>query len=134
MNDALLDSYFKERFNTKLSPEEEKQFIQWAKEQKKDPDMETIDYDLRGFFKDGKSFADNGHGSDYYKKPNHPTFSTESQYHGTDNDLFGGKWEGGTWTGNDYRPSLKMMTTTHDRVALKNYWKDAKEPGKLFLR
>lgn len=48
------------------------------------------DYDLRGFFASGGAFAPNGHGPDTYKKPNHPTFSAESQY--STPDQTGGQW------------------------------------------
>lgn len=80
---------FSDRYNTKLSPAEEKEFKKWAKENNKTKDV--YDYDLRGFWKDKQEFADNGHGSDKYKKPNHPTFSDQSQYHGKEGNV-GGKW------------------------------------------
>lgn len=81
---------FSELYNTPLNDHEEKSFQQWASDNKKLNDLR--DYDLRGFWKDGGQFADNGHGSDTYKKPNHPTFSTGSKYHGVD-DMQGGTWD-----------------------------------------
>lgn len=93
MADTLLTpdpNDYSERYNTPLSEDEEKRFRKWAKEQKRERDV--YDYDLRGFWKEGNAFAENGHGSDRFKKPNHPTFSTESRYHGADG-YYGGQWE-----------------------------------------
>ena len=73
-------------YDTPLIPEEEARFRKWAGKRIRD----TYDYDLRGFWKSGESFAADGHGSDKYKKPNHPTFSEESQYSTPENK--GGKW------------------------------------------
>ena len=42
------------------------------------------DYDLRGFYNQYGNLtpqATNGHLTDTYKKPNHPTFSNESMYY-----------------------------------------------------
>lgn len=80
-----------DKYNTKLTPDEEQQFQQWATQ---NPGFaNTFDYDARGFWKSGAERAGNGHGSDMWKKPNHPTFSKHSIYHGVDgND--GGSWEG----------------------------------------
>ena len=68
-------------YDTPLTPEQMLVYNQFLKESKRG--MDEIDYDLRGFFRDGNSFDAAGHGADWYKKPNHPTFSNESQYHGT---------------------------------------------------
>lgn len=66
-------------YNTRLSPSEEKDFAGWKA--KNAPNDSGVDYDLRGAYKahlekDIKS----GHWSDRFKKPNHPTFSDQSQY------------------------------------------------------
>jgi hypothetical protein len=46
--------------------------------------------------------AETGHFPDTYKKPNHPTFSDESIYHGKDLGLDNGmKAEGGHWDTGD---------------------------------
>lgn len=80
-------------YNTQLSPEQEAQF----RAQFPDP-HDLYDYDLRGAFAAGATKAANGHLPDTYKKPNHPTFSTGSQYSrgpqmgGTWSDLGNGKW------------------------------------------
>lgn len=63
-----------------------------------DPRLDT-DYDWEAAYKEGY-FPQQGHGTDRYKKPNHPTFSTDSMYHGRDG-LEGGKWEqnqAGIWS------------------------------------
>jgi hypothetical protein len=66
-------------YDTKLSPPEETKFQSWK--QKNAPNDSGADYDLRGAYKAGLSpAASNGHWSDLYKKPNHPTFSNESMY------------------------------------------------------
>ena len=77
------------QYDTKLSPAEEQQFRQWKA--KNAPNDSGADYDLRGAFKGGFSPAANGHWPDRFKKPNHPTFSTQSQYSGT-GDNAGGQW------------------------------------------
>jgi hypothetical protein len=80
-------------YNTPLSPEERGAYKDWAKQGGKNPDLEEKDYDLPGYFKSGgKLGGKDEHLTDQFKKPNHPTFSDQSQYHGT-----GGE-EGGTWT------------------------------------
>lgn len=84
-------------YDTPLSPEQMLAYNQFLKESKRG--MDETDYDLRGFFRDGNSFDAAGHGADWYKKPNHPTFSNESQYHGTDGLL------GGIWAGSQFIPS-----------------------------
>ena len=80
---------FTDKYNTKLTPKQEEAFLKWATENNKLQD--AYDYDIRGFWKNKEKFAENGHGSDKFKKPNHPTFSDQSIYHGVDN-YFGGKW------------------------------------------
>lgn len=64
-------------FDTKLDPEKEKEFRAWAVKRGIDRDLE--DYDLRGAWA-ANAVPDEGHGTDLYKKPNHPTFSNESVY------------------------------------------------------
>ena len=87
---------FTDKYNTKLTPEQEKEFQKWAKEESKRQGRNVLkdlyDYDLRGLFIDGGGFGgSNGHATDTYKKPNHPTFSTGSKYSGVDGYV-GGKW------------------------------------------
>lgn len=75
-------------YNTQLSPQEEAQYRAWA--QASGHANDTQDYDLRGAWKARVAQAGNGHFPDTYKKPNHPTFSAESEYSTPDNK--GGQW------------------------------------------
>lgn len=91
----LSDETFKAKdltgeFNTQLTPEEEKAFQAWAKSTGRLGDL--FDYDLRGEWKELQSGAEseNGRLSDKYKKPNHPTFSEQSQY--SSESERGGRW------------------------------------------
>ena len=83
------DLDFTDKYNTKLTPKQEESFLKWAEKNNKLED--AYDYDIRGFWKNKEKFAENGHGSDKFKKPNHPTFSDQSIYHGIDG-YKGGKW------------------------------------------
>lgn len=84
--------------NTPLSPEDEQKFQDWAATKwgpsGSDPSRTLSDvisnYDMRGFWQSNGSQADNGHYPDTYKKPNHPTFSTDSKY--STDDQKGGEW------------------------------------------
>ncbi len=76
-------------YDTKLSPEDEQKFTLWKA--KNAPNDSGEDYDLRGFFKSGQDLDARGHATDLFKKPNHPTFSNLSQYHGVDGHV-GGEW------------------------------------------
>lgn len=101
--DDLTDQY-----NTPLSPEEEQAFHLWAGSRVRD----TYDYDLRGAYKDsGGSPIGEGHFPDTYKKPNHPTFSNESIYHGKDGH------EGGAWM----KMPSGQYTFTPGRTNLESY-------------
>jgi len=80
-----------EQYNTPLPPYEEARFHAWAYANNKLRDLQ--DYDLRGFWQSQGGVVDaRGHGPDTFKKPNHPTFSNESQYHGVDG-MLGGTWK-----------------------------------------
>jgi hypothetical protein len=87
---------FTDQYNTALSPAEEALFQAWAAKAGRLGD--TRDYDLRGAWKANAHAAANGHLPDTYKKPNHPTFSSESIYNGI-NGALGGKWtqQGSRW-------------------------------------
>lgn len=88
--------------DTSLTPDEEKAFAAWK--QQYAPKDSGGDYDLRGAFKAGiKPDPQSGHWPDTYKKPNHPTFSDESQYA---KQGAPGHWEGETFT-----PAPQSMTS-----------------------
>lgn len=79
-------------YETKLTPEEEKQFQVWKAQYA--PKDNGVDYDFRGAFKTGiKPDPETGHWPDTFKKPNHPTFPNESIYAAFHPEL-AGKWVG----------------------------------------
>lgn len=82
---------FTAKYNTPLPAGQQAAYIQWAKKIGQDPVKGRYDYDLQGAFLNGASAAGNGHLTDQFKKPNHPTFSDQSQYSGLDG------YTGGTW-------------------------------------
>lgn len=84
------------QYETKLSTSEETKFQQWKA--KNAPNDSGNDYDFRGAYKAGLAAADNGHWSDEFKKPNHPTFSVESKYAASRPEL------AGSWDGDKYVP------------------------------
>ena len=63
-------------FNTPLTPEEEARY----RRELGDKANDTYDYDMRGFWKSQGQLDPRGHAGDQFKKPNHPTFSDQSQY------------------------------------------------------
>lgn len=65
-------------FETYLPADKEKAFQAWKS--RVAPNDSGSDYDLRGAFAAGIRPSQAGHWPDTYKKPNHPTFSDESQY------------------------------------------------------
>jgi len=124
------DAYYRQRFNTQLSPEELKQYSEWLAEQskaaKRDLSQDEIDYDLRGAWKSGAAQGEDGHLPDTFKKPNHPTFSEESQYHGKE-------YRGGRWVyAEDGKPMAFEQSDTNAQHwpewAIKDYLNRA-EPG-----
>lgn len=63
---------------------------------------------MRGFWKDQGKFSANGHAGDRYKKPNHPTFSDQSQY--SNFSTPGGHWsESRTPEKTHFTPSQKNL-------------------------
>lgn len=102
-------------------------------EQYNSPDMgaqpsQVYDYDMNGFLASQGDQASDGHYPDTFKKPNHPTFSDESIYHGKDGH------EGGHW---DLLESNKFAFTPgatnlkqHSTQELMNYFKKV-EPNNI---
>ena len=107
-------------------------------ENKRDADAETIDYDLRGLWKSGGKFGTDGHATDRFKKPNHPTFSEESMYHDTPTPS-GGRYMGGKWTApsegkrGTFTPSQEMLDITHPPEALMRYFRHVEPEYDLVL-
>lgn len=115
---------FSDRYNTQLTPAEEKEFVKWAGPKVKD----LYDYDLKGFWKAGLGVDERGHGTDQFKKPNHPTFSNQSIYHGQ-NGQMGGVW-GQTPEGQTvFTPSAHNLKNL-PLPLLKRYFNE-REPGAL---
>lgn len=99
-------------YNTKLTPDQEQQFENWAAKQQpttgRDVTKDLYNYDLKGWWLENKGASlTGGHLTDKFKKPNHPTFSNESIYEGTPS-LEGGKNTGGTWDGEKFIPAPKQ--------------------------
>lgn len=79
-------------FDTPLPPDQETAFQAWKAQNA--PNDSGQDYDLRGAFKAGVGpDLTTGHWPDTFKKPNHPTFSVESQYASAAPEK-AGHWEG----------------------------------------
>ena len=123
--------FWKNNYNTTLSKENENRFQKWAKEKSSELGRNVLndleDYDLRGYWiNGGYKEKGAGHMPDTFKKPNHPSFSNESQYSGVP-DAYGGTTKGGRWIGNDesgwsFEPSPRMLKTTHTKEQLQRYF------------
>jgi hypothetical protein len=87
---------YRDQYNTPLRPGQQRRFDKWAtkesERQGRDILMDKGAYDVQGFWKSGdyKHMDKDNHGSDTWKKPNHPTFSTGSKYVSETNP--GGLW------------------------------------------
>lgn len=120
------------QYNTQLTPDEESAYQAWAKGQGREKDV--FNYDLRGAWKELQSGTmsedERGHLGDKYKKPNHPTFSTESIYNGKDG------YQGGVWSRNGnvdvYTPQHKL--TPEQAKRLKLYFAQNEEGVALNLK
>lgn len=126
---------FSDRYNTKLAPAEEKAFQGWLGDLSKakgyDAKADLRDYDLRGAFKSGVTADERGHLTDEFKKPNHPTFSSESIYSGKDG-FTGGQWVGDDQSGWNYQASptnLKFRTPEQ----LQQYFQRVEPNSQLML-
>ena len=121
-----LEGKYRKKYNTKLAPDLEKEYKNFAADESlrrgRDITMDEGAYDVRGaWLSMGQSnarFAP-GHGSDKWKKPNHPTFSDESIYATKDNP-------GGSWLIKD--TFVVPKTNEFKGKALKRYMKKV-EPG-----
>jgi hypothetical protein len=101
------------KYDTQLTPVEEKAFQQWKA--KYAPADSGEDYDYRGAFKAGATPGEDGHWVDTFKKPNHPTFSNESQYaRGAD------AAKAGHWEGDNFVPPFSAQTRAEKQTANTN--------------
>lgn len=104
---------FTELYNTPLADADEAEFRKWLKKEGRQRDL--ADYDLRGWWKEnGGQSTKKGHMTDQFKKPSHPTFSTESQYSGKDGN------EGGTWRQAGEKWSFEPGPTNHQYYSRKD--------------
>ena len=121
---------FSSKYNTQLSKADEAKFEAWATANNKINDV--YDYDLRGAWKalqSGKMTPDDrGHLGDMFKKPNHPTFSDQSVYHGKDGNV-GGSWADNGQGGFVFKASPKSMWNP---VELQDYFKQY-EPDSILV-
>lgn len=77
-------------YDTQLTPDKERNFQKWKAVFA--PDDSGVDYDLRGAYQAGLKPDAKGHWPDRFKKPNHPTFSNESQYAVGKDAAKAGRW------------------------------------------
>jgi len=122
---------FTEKYNTQLTPEEEPKYAEWLINEfgydPKNLEKAVYDYDMRGAFKANLQMDSNKHLADTYKKPNHPTFSTQSQYSGADGYI-GGNWEKIDEKRWKYTPSDAVLNL-HGIENMKKYWDRVEKAG-----
>ena len=133
--------YFRKNFNTPLSAMQQVEYDRWLSRMEKVGGRPNIrndveDYDLQGFWKSGGRFGSaEEHGFDRFKKPNHPTFSDESQYSGITDPVLGkvkgGKWGGSEESGWTFSPSQEMLSKTHFIADLSEYFRTMEPNAQL---
>jgi hypothetical protein len=108
---------FTDQYNTPVPPEKQPAFNQWVAAQTqatgKNPLHDRYDYDVTGDWLAGAGRDERGHGSDQFKKPNHPTFSDQSQYHGKDG------YAGGHWN-TDPQGQYTSYTPSHTNLSFRS--------------
>lgn len=119
---------FTDRYNTKLSESDEKLYQLWLKTLPKEQ-QNTYDYDMRGAWRAGEGQGGNGHFTDRFKKPNHPTFSNESIYNGADGQ-YGGDWL--NILGRDVFVPTETNLAQNDSEWLRKYFAEV-EPSALLM-
>ena len=130
---------FTNRYNTPLSSQEEIGYKAWLNTVHPNQ-RNTYDYDLQGYYKaaidkvDPKRFTlavdpkGNLHFDDRFKKPNHYTFSTDSQYNGRDG-YYGGQW---TDLGNGKWSFAVHPSNLYSNKELRDYF-NRNEKGNLLI-
>ena len=85
------------QYNTALPEDKRYEFLEWVRHEinhgQPNPLNFLYNFDVQGYWISGdweRQKLDDRR-SDKWKKPNHPTFSNESIYHGVD-DFLGGEW------------------------------------------
>jgi hypothetical protein len=119
------------QFNTAIPAEQQSAYQTWLN---KLPEHQrsTYDYDMQGAFLQGaQQSGDTGHFTDQFKKPNHVTFSTESQYSGHNGEV-GGRWAPNpdkSWSFYASPTNLKY----HDAEDMKRYFNEVEKGNHLVL-
>lgn len=105
-------------------------FQQWK--QQYAPNDQGTDYDLKGAYAAGlKPSGANGHFTDTFKLPNHPTFSSESKYSTPEKP--GGVW-GVDASGKDtFTPSAWMAADKNRMETLKKYFAEREKNSVLIF-
>lgn len=109
-------------FDTKLSGNEENSYQLWKQSLPQQLQSEA-DYDLRGYYQEHGTEDTDGHLTDKYKKPNHPTFSVESKY-----------YKKGMWAGKldeDGNFKIPLDTPKEKLKQLIEYWRSGAESEAL---
>ena len=109
-------------FDTKLSGNEENSYQLWKQSLPQQLQSEA-DYDLRGYYQEHGTEDTDGHLTDKYKKPNHPTFSVESKYY--KKDMWAGKWD------EDGNFKIPLDTPKEKLKQLIEYWRSGAESEAL---
>jgi hypothetical protein len=124
---------YSDKYNTPIPPEKQAAFNQWVaqktKQTGKNPLNDRYDYDVQGDWLAGAATDERGHGSDLFKKPNHPTFSDKSKYNGV-NGQFGGTWINPPAGGSFYQPSATNIAM-HGVNNLKRYFQQVEPDTQL---
>ena len=123
----MTDKTFRDKFNTPIPKHKRVEYGMWLQKESERQDrdilMDKEDYDIQGYFLSSRGKDVRGHGPDTFKKPNHPTFSTQSQYHGKQGYI------GGIWSEMEkaYYPSSTNLRFW-PKKRLEQYFKEV-EPG-----
>lgn len=122
-------------YNSYIAEQDEPKYQEWLRTQKaKGQSTDDKDYDMRGFWLSGKAQAENGHFTDEFKKPSHPTFSNESKY--SNGEITGGQWtppDDGGAKGWSFKPSsYNLQQRTPEQ--LQKYMNESDPDVKIDLR
>lgn len=106
-------------YDTELGAAGEAHYQEWKKSLPEQLQSEQ-DYDLRGYYQETGGEDAEGHLTDRYKKPNHPTFSKESKYYKK------GMWAGEWTEDGDFK--IPLITPKAKLRELIDYWRSGAEP------